>query len=257
MSDSTNTPPTTSLAGDVEHHLSYLKLSFMAQHYAELATQAAQKMWPHVDYLARLLEGEANLRQDRATKSRIRLARFPVIKTLEQFRWDWPTRINRLQVQHHFHLEFIKAKANLLFLGGVGLGKTHLATALGYAACLQGYSVLFASAIDVINTLVAAKNAGRLKAERKKYTKPALLILDELGYLPIDKVGADLLFQVISLRYEQGAIVITSNRAFKDWPKIFNNDSTLTAAILDRLLHHAETIIIEGKSFRMKDQIDG
>jgi DNA replication protein DnaC len=257
MSDSTNTPPTTSLAGDVEHHLSYLKLSFMAQHYAELATQAAQKMWPHVDYLARLLEGEANLRQDRATKSRIRLARFPVIKTLEQFRWDWPTRINRLQVQHHFHLEFIKAKANLLFLGGVGLGKTHLATALGYAACLQGYSVLFASAIDVINTLVAAKNAGRLKAELKKYTKPALLILDELGYLPIDKVGADLLFQVISLRYEQGAIVITSNRAFKDWPKIFNNDSTLTAAILDRLLHHAETIIIEGKSFRMKDQIDG
>ena len=257
MSDSTNTPPTTSLAGDVEHHLSYLKLSFMAQHYAELATQAAQKMWPHVDYLARLLEGEANLRQDRATKSRIRLARFPVITTLEQFRWDWPTRITRLQVQHHFHLEFIQAKANLLFLGGVGLGKTHLATALGYAACLQGYSVLFASAIDVINTLVAAKNAGRLKAELKKYTKPALLILDELGYLPIDKVGADLLFQVISLRYEQGAIVITSNRAFKDWPKIFNNDSTLTAAILDRLLHHAETIIIEGKSFRMKDQIDG
>ena len=257
MSDSTNTPPTTALAGDVEHHLRYLKLSFMAQHYAELATQAAQKMWPHVDYLARLLEGEANLRQDRATKSRIRLARFPVITTLEQFRWDWPTRINRLQVQHHFHLEFIKAKANLLFLGGVGLGKTHLATALGYAACLQGYSVLFASAIDVINTLVAAKNAGRLKAERKKYTQPALLILDELGYLPIDKVGADLLFQVISLRYEQGAIVITSNRAFKDWPKIFNNDSTLTAAILDRLLHHAETIIIAGKSFRMKDQIDG
>ena len=117
--------------------------------------------------------------------------------------------------------------------------------------------MLFASAIDVINTLAEAKNAGRLKAELKKYTKPALLVLDELGYLPIDKAGADLLFQVISLRYEQGAIVITSNRAFKEWPKIFNNDSTLTAAILDRLLHHAETIIIEGKSFRMKDQIEG
>jgi DNA replication protein DnaC len=257
MSDNKSTPPTTPPAGDVEYHLSYLKLAFMAQHYAELATQAAQKMWPHVDYLARLLEGEAHMRQDRATKSRIRLARFPIIKTLEQFRWDWPTRLNRLQVQHHFHLEFIKAKANLIFLGGVGLGKTHLATALGYAACLQGYSVLFASAIDVINTLAAAKNTGRLKAELKKYTKPTLLILDELGYLPIDKAGADLLFQVISLRYEQGAIVITSNRAFKEWPKIFNNDSTLTAAILDRLLHHAETIIIEGKSFRMKDQIDG
>src|SRR5215471_4939769 len=257
MSDSTHTPPTTSPAGEVEHHLSYLKLAFMAQHYAELAPQAAHKMWPHVEYLARLVEGEAHLRRDRATQSRIRLARFPVIKTLEQFRWDWPTRITRLQVQHHFHLAFIQAKANLIFLGGVGLGKTHLATALGYTACLQGYSVLFASAIDVINTLAVAKNAGRLKTELKKYTKPALLILDELGYLPIDKAGADLLVQVISLRYEQGAIVITSNRAFKDWPQIFNNDSTLTAAILDRLLHHAETIIIEGKSFRMKDQIDG
>jgi DNA replication protein DnaC len=257
MSASTNTQPVPTPSGDVEHHLTYLKLAFIAQHYAELATQAAQKAWSHVDYLARLAEGEAQWRRDRATQSRIRLARFPVIKTLEQFRWDWPTRINRLQVQNHFRLEFIKAKANLILLGGVGLGKTHLATALGYAACLQGYSVLFASAIDVINTLAAAKNAGRLKAELKKYTKPALLILDELGYLPIDKAGADLLFQVISLRYEQGAIVITSNRAFKDWPKIFNNDSTLTAAILDRLLHHAETVIIEGKSFRMKDQIEG
>ena len=159
-------------------------------------------------------------------------------------------------MQNHFRLECIKDKANLIFLGGVGLGKTHLATALGYAACLKGHSVLFASAIDVINTLAAARNAGHLKQELKKYTKPALLILDELGYLPIDKIGADLLFQVISLRYEHGAMVMTSNRAFKDWPTIFNHDSTLTSAVLDRLLHHAETVIIEGKSFRMKDQIE-
>jgi DNA replication protein DnaC len=245
------TPP-----GDVEQSLSYLKLPFMAAHYGDIAKHAAQKQWSHVDYLARLAQGEADLRRDRATQTRIRLARFPVLKTLEQFRWDWPTRINRLQVQHHFRLELIQAKANRILLGGVGLGKTHLATALGYTACLQGYAVLFASAIEVINTLAAAKSAGRLKAELKKYTKPALLILDELGSLPIDKTGADLLFQVISLRYEQGAIVITSNRAFKDWPKIFNNDSTLTAAILDRLLHHADTVIIEGKSFRMKEQIE-
>ncbi len=135
-------------------------------------------------------------------------------------------------------------------------GKTHLATALGYTACLQGHSVLFASSIDVINTLAAAKSAGRLKQELKKYTKPALLILDELGYLPIDKSGADLLFQVISVRYEQGSIMLTSNRAFKEWPKMFNNDSTLTSAILDRLLHHAEIVVIEGKSFRMRGQIE-
>ena len=131
-----------------------------------------------------------------------------------------------------------------------------MATALGSTACLQGYAVLFASVIEGINTLAAAKNAGRLKQERKKYTKPALLILDELGDLPMDKSGADLLFQVISLRYEQGSVMITSNRALKEWPKMFNNDSTLTAAILDRLLHHADTVVIEGKSFRIRGQIE-
>ncbi len=245
-----------SMTSDVEQHLIYLKLPFMAAHYGEMATQAAQKERSHVDYLARLAQGEADVRRDRATQNRIRSARFPVMKTLDQFRWDWPTKINRLQVQNHFSLGFVRDKANLIYLSGVGLGKTHLATALGYTACLQGYSVLFASAIDVINTLAAAKSAGRLKLELKKYTKPALLILDELGYLPIDKAGADLLFQVISLRYEQGAILLTSNRAFKDWPKIFNNDSTLTSAILDRLLHHAETVVIEGKSFRMKGKLE-
>ncbi len=109
--------------GAVDHHLAYLKLSFIAEQYAEWANQATHKAWSHVDYLAQLLEGEAHVRRDRATQSRIRLARFPVIKTLEQFRWDWPTRINRLQVQNQFHLAFIKDKANVIFLGGVGLGK--------------------------------------------------------------------------------------------------------------------------------------
>jgi DNA replication protein DnaC len=141
-------------------------------------------------------------------------------------------------------------------LGGVGLGKTHLATALGYAACLEGRSVLFTTAVDAINTLSAAQAANRLKAELKKYLAPSLLCLDELGFLPIDKHGADLLFQIISLRYEHGSMVITSNRAYKDWPGIFNNDSTLTSAILDRLLHHAETIVVEGKSYRMKGEIE-
>jgi DNA replication protein DnaC len=179
-----------------------------------------------------------------------------VIKTLDQFNWTWPKKINRLQVQQLFRLQFVEQPANVIFLGGVGLGKTHLASALGYEACLKGYTVLFATSIDVINTLSAARAAGRMKQELKKYTRPSLLILDELGFLPIDKVGADLLFQVISQRYEQGAIAITSNRAYKDWPEIFNNDSTLTSAILDRLLHHAETILIQGKSYRMKEQVE-
>ncbi len=122
MPESTNPQPPPPLSA-LEHHLTYLKLPFITAQYAELATQAAQKAWSHVDYLARLVEGEADVRRDRATKSRIRLARFPVIKTVEQFRWDWPTRINRLQVQNYFHLAFIKDKANLILLGGVGLGK--------------------------------------------------------------------------------------------------------------------------------------
>jgi DNA replication protein DnaC len=138
----------------------------------------------------------------------------------------------------------------------VGVGKSHLATALGYAACLRGKSVLFANAIDVINTLSAARNKGALKAELRKYLSPSILVLDEVGYLPIDQRGANLLFQVISQRYERGSIVLTTNKAFKQWPSIFNGDSTITSAVLDRLLHHAEIVLIEGTSFRMKDRIE-
>jgi len=140
----------------------------------------------------------------------------------------------------------------VVFIGGVGLGKTHLASALGYQACLKGHTVLLASAIDTINHLISAQHTERLEQELKKYLKPELLILDELGYLPIDKNGADLLFQIISQRYERGSMIITTNRVFKDWPEIFNNDSTLTSALLDRLLHHTEAVVIEGKSYRMK-----
>jgi len=116
--------------------------------------------------------------------------------------------------------------------------------------------VLFANAINVINELSAAQKQGGLQMQFKKYLAPAVLILDEVGYLPIDQHGADLLFQTISQRYERGSIVLTTNKAFKQWPSIFNNDSTITSAVLDRLLHHAETIVIEGSSFRMKDQIE-
>ena len=178
MSKSQAQAPLEMPPSELDQHLSYLKLPFMAQHYDELAKQAATKQWSHLDYLATLAQGEADWRRDRATQNRIRQARFPVIKTLDQFRWDWPTVINRMQVQNHFSLGFINDKANVIYLGGVGLGKTHLATALGYTACLQGYSVLFSSAIDVINTLSAAKMSGRLKQELRKYTKPSLLILD-------------------------------------------------------------------------------
>ena len=240
----------------LDERLSYLKLAYIRENYESVAKLAAQKQWTHVNYLTELVAAEANLKKDRATKRRIRTARFPQIKTLDQCKWSWPKKINQLQVKNLFRLKFIDEKSNVVLLGGVGLGKTHLSIALGYQACLKGHSVLFCSAVDAINNLAAAQTAGRLKQELRKYHKPALVILDELGYLPIDKTGADLLFQIISHRYEQGSLIITTNRAFKDWPEIFNNDSTLTSGLLDRLLHHTETVVIEGKSYRMREAIE-
>ena len=135
------------------------------------------------------------------------------------------------------------------------MGKSHLAVALGHEACMQGYRVLFISAAELINHLLAAQTEHRLKTELKKVLRPDLLILDELGYIPIDKHGADLLFQVISQRYERGSIILTSNKAYKDWSGVFNNDNTVTSAILDRLLHHCQTITITGSSYRMGKKI--
>ena len=240
----------------LREQLATLKLVAVAEQYAALASEAAQKQWPHVGYLARLIDSEAQRRHQLAIERRIASARLPCIKTLDQFDWTWPKKINRTQVQNLFRLAFLPEKANVVFMGGVGLGKSHLASALGYAACLASHSVLFTTAVDIINTLTAAQAAYRLKAELKRLLAPRILCVDEVGYLPIDKTGADLLFQVISHRYERGSIVLTTNQPYKHWARIFNNDSTLTSAVLDRLLHHADTVIIEGKSYRMKDQIE-
>jgi len=237
-------------------HLIYLKLSYFREYHQSLAKEALEKNWTQLDFLSRLAEGEALRRKDRATQRRIQAARFPVIKTLEQFNWAWPKKINRAQVQNLFRLSFLKDKANVIFMGGAGLGKSHLAAALAYEGCLAGHTVLFTTAIDIVNTLVAAQSAHRLKAELKKYISPNIVLVDELGYLPIDKAGADLLFQVFSQRYETSSTIVTTNQLYKHWARVFNNDATLTSAVLDRLLHHAETVTIEGKSYRMKDQIE-
>ena len=240
----------------LETQLQRLQLRHFKTHYQAAADKAAEQQRSHVDYLAQLVEGETALRENRSIERRVRNARFPVLKTLEDFQWSWPRKINRPQIQNLFRLAFIATHTNVVLIGNVGLGKTHLSIALGHAACLNGHTVLFTTAIDIVNTLAAAQAAGRLKRELARYLKPALLVVDELGYLPIDKHGADLLFQIISQRYERAPMVITTNRAYKHWSQIFNNDSTLTSAILDRVLHHAETVIIEGKSFRMKDEIE-
>jgi len=253
----------------LDAQLQRLHLHYIRDHYQALATKAAEHQLSPLDYLAQLIAGEAAVREQRSIERtfivsgkrslwrRIREARFPVLKTLDDFQWSWPKKINRPQIQNLFRMAFVATQTNIVLIGNVGLGKTHLAIALGHTACQRGYSVLFTTAVDIINTLAAAQSAGRLKREFHRYLKPALLIIDELGYLPIDKFGADLLFQIISQRYERAPMVITTNRVYKHWSQIFNNDSTLTSAILDRVLHHADTVIIEGKSFRMKDEIDG
>ena len=240
----------------LQEHLAYLKLADIAVQCEPLAADAAAKGWTHVEYLRRLLEGECRARQQRAIERRVRDAHFPVLKTLDQFRWDWPKKINELQVKNLLRLTFVAQKTNVILLGGVGLGKSHIATALGYEACQRGHSVLFTTAVDALNNLVAAQAAQRLKAELQRYLAPAVLVLDELGYLPLDKIGADLLFQIISQRYERSSLIITTNKAYKNWPEIFNHDAGITSAILDRVLHHAETVVIEGKSFRLQDQVE-
>jgi DNA replication protein DnaC len=240
----------------LREQLAGLKMPTISDQFEQVAQKASAASWGYIHYLSVLVELESNFKRQKAMERRITQAHFPVIKTLDKFQWTWPKTIPEALIKDLFRLQFIKKQENIIFLGGVGVGKTHLATALGYHAAVNGKKVLFTNAIDVINSLLLAKKAGRLKLEMARYVKPDVLILDELGYLPIDKAGADLLFQVISGRYEVASTLITSNRAFKNWPEIFNNDSTLTSALLDRVLHHAHTAVIEGKSYRMKDKAE-
>ena len=244
------TLPDASLA----RHLGRLQLPYFVQHYPALMAQAARESWSHGRFLEQLVAGEVGRRDEALIARRLKAARLPGIKTLDSFDWSWPKKINRPQIQHLFRSDFVPRYGNVIFLGGVGVGKTHLSIALAHQACLNGISALFTSAVGTVNALAAAQATGGIKREMARLLKPSVLCVDELGYLPIDKFGADGLFQVISQRYERGSTIITSNRAFKQWPEIFNNDSTLTSALLDRLLHHAETAVIERNSCRVRDQ---
>lgn len=237
-------------------NLSALKLPFILANHQALAQTAADKQWSHLHLLTELISGEAGSRNDRRVARLVAQARFSVLKTLDQFDWNWPTKINRMLVQNLFHLDFVNQHANVVFISGTGLGKSHLMTALGHAVCQSGRTVLYTGAIEIINTLALAHASGSMKRALAHYVKPQVLCIDELGYLPIDKFGADCLFQIISHRYERGATLITTNRVYKQWAGIFNNDAVLTSALLDRVLHHAQTVLIEGKSYRSKNQVE-
>jgi DNA replication protein DnaC len=239
----------------LQEQLSYLRLPYMLEHYSQLASYAATHHQSPLQLLAKLVEGEADHKRDRSIQWRIKQAGLPLIKDLADVQWNWPTSINREHIKDLFRLQFIPQKQNVIFVGGVGVGKTHLAIALAHAACHKRHSVLFSTAVEIVHTLTAAQPIGEFKNTLKKYTRPELLVIDELGYLPIDKFGADCLFQVISTRYEKAPTIITTNKPYKKWSELFANDSTLASAVLDRLLHHAQTILIEGQSFRMKDRI--
>ena len=217
-----------------------------------MAAEAAKAQMEPMELVAALVAEEARARHERTINRRIKHARFPVVKTLDEFDWEAPSRINRDLVRFLFNLEFARKKENVAFIGTTGVGKTHLMTALGYHACRNGYTVRFTQAINIINQLAEAQAEGAYTEVLKEYTSPDILCIDEIGFLPIDTRGADLFFQVVSARYETGSILLTSNLAFQDWVPVFAGNSALTSAILDRLLHHCTTILIEGNSYRMK-----
>ena len=234
--------------------LAELNLTHIAATYRETLDEAARKNSSMLDVLASLVASEVTARRQRALQRRILQARLPKLKTLAEYQFDFPKRVPKQKIVRLFDCEFVEQHQCAIFIGPTGCGKTHLMTALGYAACERGISVRFTRAIDMINRLTTAQMNGTLELALKAYLKPSLLLLDELGYLPIDKRGADLLFQVVAARYESGSIVITTNRPFRDWGRIFDVDNTLATAMIDRLMHHGEAMVIQGSSFRTKGE---
>jgi DNA replication protein DnaC len=237
-------------------HLDELNLTQIAEMYREVLDEAARKNSSALEVLASLIAAEVTARRQRALDRRIRQAKLPKLKAMVDYDFDFPKRIPKQKVLRLFDYEFVEQRQCAVIIGPTGVGKTHILTALAYTACEKGLPVRFTRVIDMINTLTAAQINGTLERALKHYVKPSVLLLDELGYLPIDKRGADLMFQVVAARYETGSIVITTNRPFRDWGKIFDVDNTLATAMIDRLMHHGEAIVIQGESYRTKDNQD-
>jgi DNA replication protein DnaC len=231
--------------------LKYLRLKEIAELYPQALQKARKHNWAYSKFLEYLIDAQVTAKMERSIALRIRQARFPVIKTIDAFDFSFPVRIAKKKVIQLFDLNFIEEKKNVIILGPTGCGKSHLAAALAYKACEQGIRTLFSTAINIVNVLGASLSDQTFMKTLNRYTRPTLLTIDELGYLPIDKRGSDLLFQVIDRRYERGSIIITSNRPFKQWGKVFN-DATIANAVIDRLIHHSIVITIEGDSYRMK-----
>jgi DNA replication protein DnaC len=232
-----------------------LKFARLQTDWSAIAQDAAREQTSFADFLERLLGAEARAREDRKVATLMKLATMPTIKTLDQIDWTHASGMPKAQVQELAHLAFVERAENVVLLGPSGVGKTHVALALAHRAVTAGHKVRFITAAELMLQLAAARCQGRLKEYfNRAVLGPKLLVVDEIGYLPFGREEANLFFNVVAKRYERSSMVLTSNLPFTHWAGNFADDQTLTAAMLDRLLHHAHIVQITGESYRLKDK---
>jgi DNA replication protein DnaC len=233
--------------------LNGLGLKAVEARLESLLEQASKKEPSYADFLDELLSCEVDARRSRYLRARLQLAHLPFLKNFDQFDFGFQPSIDERQIQELRSLRFIHEASNVVFLGPPGVGKTHLSVALAEAAIQSGFGAYFMTAHDLVTDLGRAYREGRLDRRMRVYLAPKVLIIDEMGYLPLDDMGATIFFQLVSARYERGSIILTSNKSYGDWGTIFG-DPIIATAILDRLLHHSTTINIRGESYRLKDR---
>lgn len=236
------------LTGYLESQMQSLKLKGMLAHYQEVTEKASQNNLSYTEYLSLLFEEELKRKTEGTVKTKINKARFPFIKTLEEFDFSFQPSIREKEIIALGSLDFVEKKENIVFLGPPGVGKTHLSVALGIKACMAKYRVAFITAQKLLEELLLSAKDGSLLDKLLGYSRLNLLIIDELGYMPVSKEQANLLFRLVSMRYEKGSIILTSNYNFNEWGEIFS-DQVVAAAIIDRLVHHARIFYINGTSY--------